>query len=230
MNPVFSTALDFVGATWSWLANGSQNVIIALLAGAGGSALLEVFWRPRRERRRAAALLLTEIAQNTELLILQSHARLQNMWSIPADLRASVFVWDAASDKLGELPLAVMRDVAALYAQYHSLNSNVVLFGEALDRYNAATPGSKASQSLETDLLNTITVINTGIDKMIDRGQPLIPRLMKLAKVTEAEKEQAPPDFAARAQKQLTSRDEGVTMLRQIRANQIAANARKDGE
>jgi hypothetical protein len=57
---------------WNWLAGSTGTIILAVLAGAGGSALLELLWKPRRDRRRAASLLIAEVAMNTELLLLQA--------------------------------------------------------------------------------------------------------------------------------------------------------------
>lgn len=43
------------------LLPGLGTVALAILSGAGGAALLELWWKPRRERRRAAALVHSDL-------------------------------------------------------------------------------------------------------------------------------------------------------------------------
>ena len=68
-----------MGEFAAWTVSGAGTIALALLAGAGGSALLELLWRPRRDRRRAAAIIVAEVALNTELLLLQAHARMADL-------------------------------------------------------------------------------------------------------------------------------------------------------
>src|SRR5262245_12375852 len=78
--------------------------VLAILSGAGGAALLEVYWKPRQDRRKAATVLLSEILNNTQLCLLQANARQKAPKRIPADFRLELQGWDAAQDKLSELP------------------------------------------------------------------------------------------------------------------------------
>lgn len=57
------------------LAPGLGIIVIAVLSGAGGSALLELIWKPRRDRRAAAALLYAEILQNSQMVLFWSELR-----------------------------------------------------------------------------------------------------------------------------------------------------------
>lgn len=109
----WATLADF----WNWLAGGAGTILLALLAGAGGSALLELIWKPRRDRRRAASLLVAEVAMNTELLLLQAHARFKNPTGIPADLRLATIGWEAAGELVSELPTQLLRKLVILYSQ-----------------------------------------------------------------------------------------------------------------
>ncbi len=200
---------------WSWLAGGTGNVLLALLAGAGGSALLELFWRPRRDRRRAAALLTAEVALNTELLLLQAHARQENPLGVPADFKLSTIGWEAASDLISELPPKALRELVQLYAQYDAINKNVERFGEYLTQFQNASAGSTVAQEAETLLLQTVDVFNTGIDATIDRGQRVLPVLVALANIVESEAEKASSqNYRQIAAQHMTVRRENLEALR----------------
>jgi hypothetical protein len=121
-----------VNEFWQWLASGSGTILTAILAGAGGSALLELLWKPRRDKRRAATLLLAEVALNTEVLLLHAHARTSAPKQIPADLRMSTMAWDATANLVSELPPKFIRKVVVLYNRYHSLNRQIALFTDAV--------------------------------------------------------------------------------------------------
>lgn len=176
---------------WQWVAQSSGTIVLALLAGAGGSALLELMWRPRRDRRRGASLLLAEVALNTELLLLQSHARQKNPLGIPSDFIMSTIAWDAASDLVSELPAKDVRDLVQLYAKYAALNRHVAQFDGQLAALEAATPGTKAYEDAATFVARTIDVFNSGLDSTLGDGQSLLPRLLEHADVKETEAEKA---------------------------------------
>jgi hypothetical protein len=200
---------------WEWLASGIGTIILALLAGAGGSALLELLWRPRRDRRRAASLVVAEVAMNTELLLLQAHARFANPKGIPADFHLSTLAWNTAGELISELPTKLVRKLVILYAQYHSLNTHVESFGSALRDRNGTTLGSPERKNAETLLDSIIDVFNTGIDATIERGQEVIPELADLAliKESEAEKRQV-VDYSARAAQIISERQQRIAAFK----------------
>lgn len=165
--------------------------MLALLAGAGGSALLELLWRPRRDRRRAAALLLAEVALNTELVLLQAHARQRNPYGILADFNMSTIAWQAGADLVTELPVRLLRQLVILYNQYERLNRNVAAFAESLDTYSKAEAGSPAYTDADTMCARILDVFNTGLDATLKRGQELLPQLADLAKLKETNEENA---------------------------------------
>src|SRR5438067_1384586 len=103
---------------WAWLTSAAGTIVLAIVSGAGGSIVLELIWKPRRDRRRAASLLVAEVALNTELLLLHAHARTFAPKSIPADLSMSTLAWDAAAPLVSELPRERLRAVVTLYNRY----------------------------------------------------------------------------------------------------------------
>ena len=88
---------------------GLGTALLAIISGAGGSALLDLFWKPRQERRKAAAILMADVLLNTELLLLQAHARVKNPKRIPDDFNMSLIGWDATSESLRELPAGLIK-------------------------------------------------------------------------------------------------------------------------
>ena len=200
---------------WDWLAGSAGTVLLAIIAGAGGSALLELLWRPRRDRRRAASLIVAEVAMNTELLLLQAHARFANPTGIPGDIRMSTIAWEAAGELVTELPTSLLRKVVLLYNQYISLNNHVDSFGEALRDRDAAAPNSKERANAETFLATIIDVFNTGIDGTIARGQEILPELADLALIRESEEAKREViDYAARAARVISERQARIALFK----------------
>ena len=175
------------------VAQSAGTIVLALMAGAGGSALLELLWRPRRDCRRASALLLAEVALNTELLILQAFAREKNLLGIPSDFRMSTIAWDAASGLVSELPPKAIRALVQLYAKYRALNLRVEEFGHLLTVLEASAPGTKAHADAETMVARTIDVFNTGLDSTLVDGQLLLPTLQNLSAIKESAAEKSHP-------------------------------------
>lgn len=206
---------------WNWIAGSAGTVTLAILAGAGGSALLELLWRPRRDRRRAASLLLAEVAMNTELLLLQAHARFDNPTGIPTNIRLSTIAWKAAGELVSELPTALLRKIVLLYNQYDSLNYYVQSFAEALQERDATTANSTGRASAETMLAMIVDGFNIGIDAAIARGQEVLPDLVDLALVRESEDaKQETIDYAARAAQAIAERNARVAAFkRRFRPN-----------
>ena len=115
------------------LLPGVGVVVLAMLSGAGGSALLELYYKPLRERKRAARLLLSEILLNTDLALLQANARDRAPKKIPADFDFSKLAWNAAAGLLSELPLDLLKRVVLLYNRYDSCNHLVNLYSQTFD-------------------------------------------------------------------------------------------------
>jgi hypothetical protein len=197
---------------FAFLASGAGTIILALLAGAGGSALLELFWKPRRDRRRAATLVLSEVAFNTELLLLQAHARFKNRQAIPADFALSTMGWDAAGDLVSELPVKMLRELVLLYNQFQSLNRHVSAFGDYLREFESQPKGSAERAKADIQVMSTIDVFNTGIDSTISNAQALLPELAKVAKHKD-EKVAEAPDYEGRVAKLIGERQERLQGL-----------------
>jgi hypothetical protein len=199
------------------------TIALALLSGAGGALLLELLYKPHHERARAAALLLAEILINTEVLLLQAHARIANPKGIPGDFKMSTLGWDTAASSLRELPPSTLKSALLLYNRYHHLNSCVDLFAEALadiERYpkehdprTGANPRQKAER--QADVI--IDVFNTGIDQAIDHAKELTPLLFRLAGIPEKAPTAEESDFAGKVEKLRAEREERLKRLRQMK-------------
>ena len=168
---------------FDFLASGAGTILLALLAGAGGSILLELIWRPRRDKRRVAALLLTEVGFNTELLLLHAHARFEGVSQLPSDLILSTMAWDAAGGLVSELPTEPLGRLILLYNKFKSLNRHVEGFADVLRRRDALPVGSTQRATVDAEVLTVIDVFNTGVDRTIADAQALIPRMIALAKI-----------------------------------------------
>lgn len=200
---------------WSWLATGAGSVLLALLAGAGGSALLELLWRPRRDRRRAASLLTAEIMMNTQLLLLQAHIRQQYPRVVPADFKMSTIAWNAAANLVSELPQRLLRKIVILYGQYDALNRNVVAFGVALDERKAALVGTDAARDADTMVIRILDVFNTGLDATLKRSQEVLPEIAEVASIRDSKAEKAQiTDYANIAAKHIAMRQQHSDALR----------------
>lgn len=203
---------------WNWLSGASGSVLLAILAGAGGSALLELLWRPTRDRRRAARMLTAEVAMNSELLLLQAHTRVHNKYGIPADLRLSLMAWNAVAPWISEFPLPILRQLVQLYNQYDALNRNILMFGEALEKQKAATVGLAAAKDAETMVLRTLDVFNSGLDATLENGRTLLPILAAVARIKMApDDDSSRPNYAGIAAENSKARSESVEALRRRR-------------
>ena len=179
---------------FGFLSNSAGSILLSVLAGAGGSVLLELLWRPRRDRRRAASLVLTEVAFNTQLCLLQTHARTMGSSLVPADFSMSTMAWDAAGNLLSELPTALLRELILVYNQYRSLNDHVKAFADAINVHDAADRGTDLWLKKTQQMKVTIDVFNSGVDATIRNGQKLLPQLTILAGFKETDK--SVPDLA----------------------------------
>lgn len=199
---------------WQWLASASGTIVLALLAGAGGSALLELLWKPRRDRRRAAKLLLAELAVNTELLLLHAHARTTSPGQIPADLRMSTMAWNAVAPMVSELPAKLVRKLVVLYNRYDSLNRQNVLFAEALRDKRSEDRGTQITAGMMATA--TLNAFNTGVDATINQGKELLKELMPVAGWKETSEERAQiVDYAQITAKHMAGRQDQLAKLNQ---------------
>ena len=179
------------------LLPGLGTIVLAILSGAGGSALLELIWKPRRDRRRVAGALLGEILVNTELAILWSHARQKNPLSLPADLSFSNLGWHAVSGLVSELPADLVKSVLLLYRRYEHLNFCVQEYSRAADELQTLETSSQRSAVLRSRINSTIDVFNTSIDKAFDEGKSLAAKLLPIAGIDERREADAPTrDYA----------------------------------
>lgn len=196
------------------LLPGIPTVFLALLGGVGGAAILDVWWRPRRDRRQAAVLLLSEIINNVQLCLLQAHARDKAPRNIPPDFHLNFRRWDAAAGKLAELPPDLVKNVMLLYMRFEALNATVRLYDDYLDRFKAAqsVDPAEAGQA-ERALMSTIDVFNTALDKTIDEGKKILAELLPLSGVKRGRSKEPVRDFARDVEEFTTERAARIEAL-----------------
>ena len=183
---------------------------------------MELLWRPRRDKKRAAALICAEVALNTEILLLQAHAREVNPRGIPSDLRMSTIAWDAASGIVSELPHNTVRGLVQLYNKYRALNLHIEGFGEHLAALKKSAPGSKAYADAETMVARIIDVFNSGLDSTLSSGQEMLPELVTLAGIKETSEEKAKvPNYRDVALEHMAKRAAGTEAIKARDRNDI---------
>jgi hypothetical protein len=190
-----------------WVLPGLSTAALAIVSGAGGSALLELFWKPRRDRKRVAGTLLGEILVNTELALLWAHSRQKNPRSIPADLRFSTLGWNAVGGLITELHADLVKSTLLLYTRYQHLNFCIQEYGRVLDELAKSDVGSNRESTLKRELNATIDVFNTSVDIVFDQGRELAGKLLPVARIKESAKDAQPArDYAADVDKLLRDR------------------------
>jgi hypothetical protein len=193
---------------------GLGTALLAIISGAGGSALLELFWKPRQERRKTAAILMADILLNTELLLLQAHARVKNPKRIPDDFNMSLIGWDSASGLLRELPAELIKSLVFLYNRYRYLNATAQNFGQSLNQYESLPDADPRKLKLQRNLDVYIDVFNMSLDKAIEDGKTILPKLLALSGVKErAEAGAKLRDYEKEVEKLLADREERIRRL-----------------
>lgn len=195
------------------LLPGIGTALLAIVSGAGGSALLELYWKPRRDRQKAAVLLLAEILVNTDLALLQAHARVKLPRNISSDLSFSRLGWDATTDLLRELPPDLVKRILLLYKRYDYLNFCVGEFSKTFDELHAVRNDPQREKVLRDHLASTVDAFNIALDKAIDTGKEIAPQLLKLARVKEEKATTPPRDYARDVEEHLRERAERIRRL-----------------
>jgi hypothetical protein len=172
-----------------WLAillPGLGTTLIAIVSGAGGSALLELYYKPRRDRRRAAAILYSEILHNAQFLRSHIAFRVQKPREIPQDFKLSRLGFDAVTAQATELPVPVVRRLIKLYNQIDGLNQQVQAHNHSLEAFFALERDSPLRERMNRDLNTMVDVFQTGVDNTLQSCADLEPRLRRLASVRDS--------------------------------------------
>lgn len=184
------------------------SVLLAILSGAGGSALLELYYKPRRDVKRVCSVLYAELLQNAQMMLFWAHARKTNPRAIPSDFQLSVFGIGVISDLLKELPTKELREVLLLYSRFEASNRMVEEFARALDHYDGlpeSDPGREKSERLMDTVIDSF---NTGIDSAFAQTKRLLPRLMELGGIRETiDPDELPPDYEEKVSLHLAERE-----------------------
>ena len=195
------------------LLPGLGTIFLAIVSGAGGSALLELYYKPRRDRRKAAALLAAEISTNAELILLHSHFRKTNPRKIPRDFHFPKAAWEIASPFLGELPPHLLKKLLVLYARFDAANEAVLLYEDAVREIRELPKDSPNLPKAEQYANTIIDVFNTGLDNAFDSAKAVLPDLIKLAKIPKALSKEPQDDYEARVQAMMAERKQRLDAL-----------------
>lgn len=199
------------------LLPGFGAVLIAIISGAGGSALLELYWKPRRDRKRLAAVLYAEILQNAEFILLWGHVRHQQPRTIPADFHLSTIGFDSTSQLLRELPPIQLKRVLLLYNRYQAANRQVAEYAGALDEFETLKRSGEDTAKIELHMDTILDTFNTGLDKTFEQSKEVVREIMVLGGITEnADPQEPPPDYRARVQQHMAQRRERLEALRDM--------------
>lgn len=207
------------------LLPGIGTAALAVLSGAGGSALLDIWWKPRQARRKVAALLFMEMFFNTDYLLLHAYWREKKPLNIPDDFTLSMLGWEAAIADLKDLDVETMRAVHRLYNRYAELNNYVAKFGAVLDELRHLPPNSPQRPGLEGHRDAILDAFNSGVDVAIEDGKSVLPRLLKLSGLKEG-KEPAEPnkDYAETVARMIAERDSRLQGIKALQGKQGPRN------
>lgn len=188
-------------------------VLLAIASGAGGSALLELYYKPKRERRKAARLLAAEININAEMILLQSEIRKKTPRKIPRDCRLLTHAWQSASGSVAELPPGLLKRVQLLYARFEQANENVLLYADAVAELDILPAQSAKGDRLKAYINSIIDVFNTGLDESFELAKKVLPELIDLAQIPKELRGEPDDDYEARVQTLLAGRAERLKSL-----------------
>ncbi len=194
------------------------SIAVSILSGAGGAALLDLWWKPRRDRRRVSSLLLAEILINTDYLLLQAHARVNDPKSIPADFKLSVKAWEKAGDRVSELDPDLVKRLLLLYIRYSDLNNYVSMFNQLLYQQDAFSATDPRRKVLERNLAAIIDNFNTGIDKAIESGKSISTSLLHVVRIKIPKTSKGPTrDYASDVERFMSDREERIQWLQSLK-------------
>ena len=92
------------------------TIAIALFSGAGGALLLDLYFRPRRDRKRAAVLLLSEASLNLEALLnARGYMDSGTDRGPPSDMVISRTALDLVGTAVSELPPETVDGIIITY-------------------------------------------------------------------------------------------------------------------
>ena len=191
---------------------------ISILSGAGGAALLDLWWKPRRDRRRVSALLLAEILINTDYLMLQAHDRVNNLKNIPADFKLSVQAWEKAGDRVSELDPDLVKRLLLLYIRYSDINNSVRTFIKLHDKMGALCASDPQREVLDRNLAAIIDTFNNTIDIAIESGKSICTSLIHMARIKIPKAYKGPArDYTGDIERFMADREARIQWLQSLK-------------
>ena len=197
-------------SSWSeiahYIAKGVILIVLSLLGGVGGSALMEIIWRPRRERERVIGLLGAEVAFNANLLLHHAEVRALGGPTVPSDLILSTMAWTAAGGLVREIPTDMLNELILLYNRFENLNRLVRRYDEIVRRRDSLTTFVPEHTRLDKEIRRTEDVFNTGVDSTIGQCKGISVELIRLGKIPKPRND-SKIDRKANVKKMMEDRD-----------------------
>jgi hypothetical protein len=129
-----------------------------------------------RERRSVAEVLSAEVSINMQLLAAaQLHA---SATKVPPDFEASTMVFDAITERIGELPSQTVSEVIFLYRYFKQLNDLPRVYVGLVDDLRALPSDSPHRKTVEGEIQACVAVFNSYVAKAIDRCNLTQPMLL----------------------------------------------------
>jgi len=172
---------SFVGVTIESLLPGIVTAVLALFGGAGGSALLELWWKPRRTRRRVAVLLAYEVNLNLKAMLAHTIARERHLMQVSADFKLSTVAFDALAEQIAELPAHTASQVLDVYHRFERLHRLREAFSATHQRWrDAEAEGRPDVEQLKRYCLAALDGFNTRLDDTITDTRATFDELRRL--------------------------------------------------
>jgi len=201
-------------ATLQELLPGASAVALAIASGAGGSALLELYYKPRRDCRKAATLLAGELSLNGELILFMREFHKVKPKQIPRDVCFSTVAWQLASTMIAELPAGMLKRVLLLYSRFDDLNEAVTHYGETWKELQVLPDGSPRLPLLTRQLDTIVDAFRMSLDNALDDIRALQPELLRVAKIPKRLRKAPAGDYEARVKNFLSERENRLTAMR----------------
>lgn len=197
---------------------GIWTALIAVVSGAGGAALLELWLKPKRLRRSAAIVLAAEVVQNGIVLALHLVSGKKHPLWIAHDFRLSVIGFQSIADRVSELPPKVVRRTLLLYGRFDELNQAMTRYWELSRLCNELADDDPRRDRMESYLDEVLAVFHGRADTAFKEAKAVLPMLKAMGQIEEEpDAENNLDDFPQNAEKFFEDRRRKTGDLSQLR-------------
>src|SRR6185437_8318253 len=97
-------------------------LVAGLFGGIGWNAAWELWLKPRRDSKSVALALTAEIDGNVEVVSSLLHTWDAGQDPVPTMLTFSALVFTSIASRIGDVDIAILRDLVRLYRLFDNLN------------------------------------------------------------------------------------------------------------